>query len=199
VYCQTCGAAHRGRASLCDECKKTLSGLPKPGNVPAPGGGLDADQDLIASGYRKPLSKEGGWNRPELVRTNVIPVALGGRFLKRGWLTAFGAAGLMANIGEMAFRWGIWWFWLIIPSGFAFFIGYALIRKGFVRFADLINFEADQAGRVYLTTIGGDCPVCNAEIKLKDIGPKREVKTVIQCTAESTHQWGFDPKRLDAL
>lgn len=200
MHCQTCGAAHRGRGRLCDECQRTLSGLSTPKPVPAPAGGLNADPDAVAApGYQQPLTDEGGWNRPVLVRTDVIPIALSGRSLQRGWLTAVGAVGLLATIGEMAFKWGFWWFWLVIPSGFAFFIGYRLIRKGFVRFADLINIEADQSGRVYLTTLRGDCPVCNGEVKLRDIGPKGYGKTVIQCTADSAHQWEFDPTRLDKL
>lgn len=199
MHCQTCGAAHRGRGRLCDECQRTLSGLSKPTKTPEPGG-FNTDPDPIAApAYQAPASGDGGWSRPALVRTSVIPIALGGRPLKQRWLAAVGAAGLMATIGEMAFRWGVWWFWLVVPSGFACFIGYRLIRKGFVRLADLINVESDPSGRVYLTTLSGDCPVCNGEVKLKDVGPKQHIKTVIQCTADSTHRWEFDPARLDKL
>jgi hypothetical protein len=188
-----------------------LSGFSEPNRLP-PLGDFNTDQTFPApqpqqpppneDGWnepKKPLSKEGGWDEPQLVRTDVIPLALGGRPIKRGWLTALGAAGVLMTIGEMAFRWGVWWFWLIIPSGIAFLVGRGLMRKGFVRLLGLFNVEADKAGRVYLTTLSGDCPVCDGEIKLKDVGPSRTVKTVIQCTANNTHQWAFNPKRLDKL
>ncbi|MDR6599317.1 hypothetical protein J2732_000300 [Achromobacter deleyi] len=176
-----------------------MSGLSEPRKTPEPGG-FNTDPDpMVAPASQEPPPGDGGWSRPALVRTSVIPIALGGRPLKQRWLAAVGAAGLMATIGEMAFRWGVWWFWLVVPSGFACFIGYRLIRKGFVRLADLINVESDPSGRVYLTTLSGDCPVCNGEVKLKGVGPKQHIKTVIQCTADSTHRWEFDPARLDKL
>jgi energy-coupling factor transport system substrate-specific component len=211
VHCETCGAAHRGRGRLCDECTKTLSGFSEPNKL-APLGDFNTDQTFPApqpqqplpkeGGWnepKKPLSKEGGWDQPELVRTDVIPLTLAGRPLKRGWLTALGAAGVLMTIGDIAFRWGVWWFWLFIPSGIAFLVGRGLMRKGFVRLVGAFNLEADKAGRISLTTLGGDCPVCNGEIKLKDIGPSRHLKTVIQCMADETHQWAFNPKRLDRL
>lgn len=201
MHCQTCGAAFRGRGRLCGECTKTLSGVSNTKQAPASldGFSTEQNQEAIAPRYKQPLSQEGGWSRPTLIRTNIIPLALGGRFAKRTWLTAVGAAGLAASIGELAFRWGVWPFWLIIPSGVAFFIGHGLMRKGFVRFADLINVESDKAGRVYLTTLGGDCPVCRGEVKLKDVGAKRESKVVIQCKEEFTHRWEFDSRQLDEL
>lgn len=197
MHCQTCGAAHRGRGRLCDECQKTFSGLSGPKKTPVDD--FDGNQDFNAPAHHTPPPDEGGWSGPQLVRTDAVPIALGGRFLKRGWLAAVGAAGLVATICDTVFRWGVWWFWLVVPSGFAFFIGYRLIQRRFIRVAGLINFEADKSGRVYLTTLSGDCPACDGEVKLKDVGPKRYVKTVMQCTKDATHRWEFDPRRLDEL
>lgn len=199
VHCQTCGAAFRGRGPLCDECKKTLSGLSSPKPSPVPDDGFKADQDILESGYRRPLSKEGGWSLPRLVRTNIIPLAFRGHSLKRLWLTAIGAAGVIASLGEMSYRWGVWWFWLIIPFGAALMIGYRLLRKRFVSIAGWFNVESDKHGSVYITTLGGDCPVCNGEIELKDVGAKREIKIVIQCKADPTHRWGFNSADLEEL
>lgn len=200
MHCQTCGAAFRGRGQHCAECKKTLAGLTVPKQTPPPSDtGFKTDPPFNPPGYRKPLSKEGGWERPTLVRTNVIPMAVGGRYVKQTWLAAIGALGVAANLVEMVFRWGIVWFWLIIPSGLALYIGVSLIRKRFFRFADLFNFESDSAGRVYLTTLSGDCPVCQSEVKLKDIGPKKHTEVVMQCTGDKTHQWVFRPENLEKL
>ena len=176
-----------------------MSGLSDAKQAPPPLGGFDVEKEPAAPAYKEPLSKEGGWDRPQLVRMDVIPLALAGRSLQRGWLTAFGAAGLAVTIGEVAFKWGVWWFWFVVPSAIAFLIGHGLMKKRFVRLAGLFNFEADKSGRVYLTTMGGSCPVCNAEIKLKDIGPQKRSKTVIQCADNRTHQWAFDPKQLESL
>lgn len=199
MHCKSCGVAFRGFGRLCKECKRTLSGATAPAKVPAPIDAFKTAPPLSTPAFRKPLSKEGGWARPTLIRTNVMPVAFRGRHLMRTWLAAVGAAGMLATIGEVAFRWGVWWFWLILPSGLALLIGYRLIRDGFFRFADLFNVESDQAGRVYLTTLRGDCPVCDGEVRLKDVGPRSTVKTVILCTKDATHRWAFNPKQLDAL
>ncbi|WP_445658872.1 hypothetical protein [Achromobacter sp. NCFB-sbj8-Ac1-l] len=176
-----------------------MSGLSSPKPSPVPDDGFKADQDILGSGYRRPLSKEGGWSLPRLVRTNIIPIAFRGHSLKRLWLTAIGAAGVIASLGEMSYRWGVWWFWLIIPFGAALMIGYRLLRKRFVSIAGWFNVESDKHGSVYITTLGGDCPVCNGEIGLKDVGAKREIKIVIQCKADPTHRWGFNSADLEEL
>lgn len=199
MYCETCGAAHRGRDRLCSECQKTLSGLASPKTTP-PGGDFNAAQDPIASGGRKPLSKEGGWGRPELGRSFTLPIALGDRSLKVRWLALFGAAGLAASLAELFFgSAAAWWCVLGMPSTLALMLGIGLMRHRFVRLPHLINVEADKTGRVFVTKIGGDCPVCSGELKLEDIGPKRHTKTVVQCTSDATHQWAFNSKQLAEL
>lgn len=203
MHCQTCGAAFRGRGQHCAECKKTLSGLSTPTPPPKPQADSENrfpnDQPFNAPAYRKPLSKEGGWERPTLVRTNIIPMALGGRHVQQNWVFGVGAAASALMLANIVFRWGIFWFWLLVPALVVCYMGHRLIRKRFVRFADLFNFESDNAGHVFLTTLGGDCPVCQSEIKVKDIGPKKFSETVIQCTADKTHRWVFNPDNLDRL
>ncbi|WP_434644773.1 hypothetical protein [Achromobacter piechaudii] len=199
MHCETCGAAHRGRGRLCDECTKTLSGISNEKKAPPAPFGFGTESKPLAPEYKKPLSKEGGWDRPTLVRTDVIPIALGGRPLKRWWLAACGLAGLAMTVGEVAFKWGVWWFWFVIPSAIAFSVGRSLLKRRFVRLVNLINVEADRSGSVYVTTIGGSCPVCNADIKLNDIGRSQRSKIVVQCTENKIHQWPFDPNRLESL
>ena len=200
MHCQTCGAAHRGRGRLCDECQKTLSGLSGAKTLPPLADGFKAGQeDAIAPVPSQPSAREGVWSLPALARTDVVPIAFRGRFLKRNWLMGIGAAGLTVTLGNLAYRWYFGWFWLVIPSGLAFYMGYSLTRQAFFRLAGLVNFESDKAGRVYLTVLRGDCTVCNGEVGLKDVGPTRYKKTVIQCKADASHQWPFDPQRLEKL
>ncbi len=200
MHCQTCGAAHRGRGRLCDECQKTLSGLSNAKTRPSLADGFKAGQEATAAPQApEPSAREGIWGQPALMRTHVVPIALRGRSLKRNWLMGIGAAGLVIMLGNLAYRWNTEWFWLLVPSGLAFYMGYSLMRRAFFRLAGLVNFESDQAGRVYFTVLRGDCTVCNGEVGLKEVGPKGDTKTVIQCKADARHQWAFDPQRLEKL
>lgn len=210
MHCQTCGAAFRGRGPHCAECKKTLSGLSAPKPVPPAfqtppqpqptrENRFPADQSFNPPPSRKPDASEGVWDRPTLVRTNVIALALAGRTVKQEWVMGVGTAATALMVANIVLRWEIFWFWLVFPAAILCYIGISLMRKRFFRFAGLFNFESDASGRVYLTTLGGDCPVCQSEVKLKDVGPKRHMKTVIQCTADYSHRWAFDPDRLDKL
>ena len=200
MHCQTCGAAHRGRGRLCDECQKTLSGLSSAKTLPPLADGFKAGQaETAAPEAPKTSAREGVWSHPALERTDVVPIAIRGRFLKQNWLMGIGAAGLAVTLGNLAYRWYLQWFWVIFPSGLAFYMGYSLMRRNFFRMVDRVNFESDKAGRVYLTVLRGDCTVCDGEVGLKEVGRKRHRKTVIRCKADASHQWAFEPERLERL
>lgn len=92
-----------------------------------------------------------------------------------------------------------WWLVLLIPSFLALIAGVDLTRKRYARVAQTFNLEANHAGEVFYTEIGGQCPACDGELKLKDLGFKKHKETMVLCALDPSHKWKFDPKLLGDL
>ncbi|MBD9429547.1 hypothetical protein IB257_06335 [Achromobacter sp. ACM03] len=133
-------------------------------------------------------------------RYHVAPLRLRGKPVKTVWLLAAGAAGLtLTALGVYAWGMSAWWFILIFLSLVSLETGRDLKRKRYSRFLMMCNLEANRAGEVFYTEIGGQCPVCNGELKLREIGPKRDKKTTAVCSVNGSHRWQFDPRVLGDL
>lgn len=134
-------------------------------------------------------------------RVRCKPVAVFGNPLKAAWLAVSGILGIIGSLASIVSLWQNLSFWFVLLMSFAsfcFVVGISLMRHRFVRIPLLpYNFEADQAGKVFLTKIEGTCPRCDGILKLREIGPKDAKKTFVRCTRNPDHLWEFDFTVLD--
>lgn len=129
-------------------------------------------------------------------RVNTMPLTAFGSPVKAGWLVVSGMLGFIGSIASIVSLWQHLSFWFVLLLSFAAFcliIGITLSRQRFIRIPYLpYNFEADKAGKVFLTKIEGNCPLCDGKLKLRDIGPKDNKATYVRCTRNPDHIWNFD-------
>jgi hypothetical protein len=88
------------------------------------------------------------------------------------------------------------WLFPITISLIAFGVGSLLSRFRFV-WMPLFNFESSKTGGVYLTKIGGDCPLCDGKLKVRLTNTQKNM--VVRCTRNPDHFWRFDPTVLKDL
>jgi len=135
-------------------------------------------------------------------RTRVTPASLAGRPIK-----VFGIilSGILGAIGSVASIWSVW-----IPEGYTsifiltagfsvilVFLGVDLKRKFFIRIPHFVNLELDGEGYIFFTEIGGVCPKCGGELKLRNVGKNKT--TILRCTRNPDHCWRFDPTVLENI
>jgi hypothetical protein len=124
------------------------------------------------------------------------PLSILGAPVKASWLIVSGAIGFIGSIASIASLWQHLSFWFVLLLSFAMFcliIGIAMERHRFIRIPYLpFNFEADKSGKLFITKIEGNCPLCDGKLKLRDIGPKGNKTTYVRCTRNPDHIWNFD-------
>lgn len=134
-------------------------------------------------------------------RVKSKPVRVAGHQLQASWLTVSGVVGFIGSLASIAGYWqrlSFWFVLLLSAAAFCFILGVGLTRQRFLRIPLLpYNFEADRQGRVFLTRVEGDCPLCDGKLKLRDIGPKEHKVTYVRCTRNPDHIWRFDFTVLD--
>lgn len=134
-------------------------------------------------------------------RVTSTPANMLGVQLKAGWLTVSGVIGFIGSVASIVSYWQHLSFWFVLLFAFVMFLlvsGSALIRQRFIRIPYLpYNIEADKSGRVFITKIEGDCPMCDGKLKLRDIGPRDNQTTYVRCTRNPDHIWDFDFTVLD--
>lgn len=200
MHCSKCGAAHAGKNRLCDECTRVLAGVPSKNILTSNTGSVPAGQDHPAPGNLPPAEGPRGRWADALQRYRVIPIRLRGKPVTANSMVAVGAAGLaMAGYGFFNLASSLWWSVLMIPSFLGLIAGLDLKRKRYARVAQTFNLEANQAGEVFYTEIGGQCPACDGELKLKDLGFKKHKETMVLCALDPNHKWKFDPNLLGDL
>src|SRR5690606_23164791 len=99
--------------------------------------------------------------------------------------------------------------WSVWASGYQFFsfllfwlcfiallVSIPLSRHRFMRLP-FINLESNKLGEIFSTKIQGKCPNCDGILKLRDIGPEGNKRTIARCTRNPDHYWRFDPTVLD--
>lgn len=218
MHCSKCGAAHKGKNSVCDECARVLGNMPSKNVFTSNAGSFTADQTPPAVTSPWPAANPQPFANPQPAaspptaaalpgswaeafhRYHAVPLRLRGKPVKTAWLLAGGVASVAA-IALGAYAWGMsaWWFILLFPSLLTVQIANDLKRKRYTRVLSLCNLEANRAGEVFYTEIGGQCPVCGGEVKFREIGPKRHKETTAVCSVNVRHRWKFDPGVLDEL
>jgi hypothetical protein len=134
-------------------------------------------------------------------RVQSKPLKVTGKPVKAAWLIVSGIVGFIGSIASIASLWPNFPLWLAVLLPFAVFcliVGISLARQRFIRIPYLpFNLEADRKGKVFLTKIEGDCPLCDGKLKLRDIGPNDHKVTCVRCTRNPDHIWNFDFTVLD--
>lgn len=212
MHCSRCGAAHKGKNSVCDECARVLGNMTSKNIFASDTGSFSTDQTPPAVTGPQPAmnpqpaasppaaaASRGSWAEA-FQRYHIVPLRLRGKPVKTVWLLAAGAAGLaITALGVYAWGMSTWWFILIFLSLISLDTGRDLNRMRYSRFLMMCSLEANRAGEVFYTEIGGQCPVCDGELKLREIGPKRHKETMAVCCVNGSHRWRFDPRVLGDL
>ena len=206
VHCSRCGAAHRGKNSVCDECARVLGNMRSKDIFASDAGSFTAAETPSATASPQPAANppaaaasRGSWAEA-FQRYSIVPLRLRGKPVKAAWLLTGGAAGLaITALGVYAWGMSAWWFILIFLSFISLDTGGDLKRRRYSRFFMMCNLEANRAGEVFYTEIGGQCPVCDGELKIREIGPKRHKETTAVCSVNGKHRWRFDPRVLGDL
>ena len=212
VHCSRCGAAHKGKNSVCDECARVLGNMPSKSIFAADAGSFPAGETPPATTSPRPaIDPQSAASPPAAAasdrtwaesfqRYRAVPLRLRGKPVKAAWLLAGGVAGLaLSALGAYAWGMSAWWFILIFLSFVILDTGRDLKRRRYSRLFMMCNLEANRAGEVFYTEIGGQCPVCDGELKLREVGPKRHKKTTAVCSVDRGHRWRFDPRVLGDL
>ena len=134
-------------------------------------------------------------------RVHSKPITVLGTPVKAGWLVVSGVMGFIGSIASIISLWqhlSLWFVLLLSFASFCLIAGVALLRERFIRIPYLpFNLESDKTGKVFVTKIEGNCPLCDGKLKLRDIGPKNTKITYLRCTRNPAHIWNFDFTVLD--
>lgn len=129
-------------------------------------------------------------------RVHSKPVTVLGAPIKAGWLVTSGVVGFIGSVASivgLSQRLSFGFVLLLTLAGFCLTVGMALLRHRFIRVPYLpFNFEADREGKVFVTKIEGNCPLCDGKLKLRDLGPKDNKVTYLRCTRNPDHIGKFD-------
>ncbi|AEX22403.1 zinc ribbon domain-containing protein [Vibrio sp. EJY3] len=204
MHCSNCGLEHSEESNFCSNCGTKLKnddGININTGDSSVNVGLNSSIDNSTINVYSPSQvdqKEVAY----IERKSVKPLSIFGLHLKTTWLIYSGAISLVGSFASIFSFWGIGshWMMLLMPlGGFAFIMGLMLSRQKFAHFWSFLNLESGADKRIYRTVVEGDCPKCTGKLKLRSIGPENNKTTVVRCTRNPDHVWGFDPTVLDDL
>ncbi|OQS30408.1 zinc ribbon domain-containing protein [Chromobacterium violaceum] len=203
MHCSNCGSLHDREDRFCKSCGCALVDLGVRNSSISGDQSFNAGQNNIISGNN--ISVGVGNSEPiaYIERVKITPLSLGGHPVKVAWVIV---SSLLGIVGSVASIWSVWatayqylWMLLLGLSGTSLLIGVALNRMRFARFPPFVNFESKKSGEIFVTKIGGLCPKCDGALKLREVGPKGNKTTIVRCTRNPDHSWGFDPTVLGDL
>jgi hypothetical protein len=135
-----------------------------------------------------------------IYRSQSKPLKVAGKPVNASWLAVssiVGFIGSIASIVSLLPNFPSWLVLLLAFTIFCLFLGNSLVRQRFVRISQSFNLEADRTGKVFVTKIEGDCPLCDGKLKLRDVGRDNNKVTCVCCTRNPDHNWKFDFTVLD--
>ncbi|CAB3654936.1 hypothetical protein [Achromobacter kerstersii] len=146
---------------------------------------------------------------PYLTRVDIKPFVIRGRQVKVDWLYWPSLAACLLAVLGFINAWGqgsgYFWFALLFVFGLVFKPANDLRRVRFGRVWRSTCLEANESGDVFITQLGGDCPICGGELGLRTVrgGPRHytdnPVYTVVRCADQYDHYWRFDPLAIHPL
>jgi len=146
---------------------------------------------------------------PDLRRVDIRPFVVRDRQVKVAWLfwpicavIASMAIGFMTSWGTpRAFV----WFVLMALASIAFKPANDLRRIRHARLWGATSLESNASGKLFITELGGECPLCGGELGLRserggfDDTGRRPFHTVVACKNHRDHHWPFNPLTLHPL
>jgi hypothetical protein len=198
LHCQQCGAEHNGNQRLCLECQRVLRGASTPSLFNAGESGFGIAKGGVAP-LDQPLGAKGGLYAGGIERTHVYAATFRGRPARISEFREYGVAITVFSVVGFVFAPSAWWLVLLLPSLFSINVGTGLRDKRVHRVASVLTVEANKSGHVFLTQIGGECPICCGSLGLREIKDGKQTKAIIQCKENSLHRWDYDPKVLEEL
>ncbi|MBB1453161.1 zinc ribbon domain-containing protein [Pseudoalteromonas sp. SG43-1] len=203
MNCTACGKEANVQAKFCSECGNDLK-IQNNINIESGDNSVNFGQQNQVTGNTINInSNEDASNKAYIDRTKVRPLSVAGTQLKASWLLV---SGLLSFFGSIASILGFigteYQFIFIITMAIGailFPIGMALVQSKHLDFPPFFNLETGSKGEIYITKVEGSCPKCTGKLKLRSIGPKNNKTTVVRCTRNPDHMWGFDPTVLPDL
>lgn len=200
MFCSQCQTAVEVKDRFCKNCGEELTTPNIHNEFNVGDNSFNAGQHNVITGNRIIIGK-GPDYRPTayIERQKVIPLKLGQHPIKVAWLIW---SGLVGTMGSIASIWAVGithhflWLFLIVLSFMALGVGSLLSRFRFV-WMPVGNFESSKTGEVFLTRIGGGCPLCDGKLKVRLTNPQKDM--VVRCTRNPDHSWRFDPTVLKDL
>lgn len=201
MHCTNCGKEVSRDSNFCKNCGQQLNS----GNSASGDGSVNiAGSNSITNSnvhvgdviHRDKLEETA-----YIDRTYMKPITIAGNPIKTSWLIISGIIGFVGSWASIFSVLGSsWQFVFLIFAVISLFLllnGISLKRTRFSRLK-WFNLESNQAGEVFLTKIGGNCPKCDGTLKLADIQiAENRYKTHVRCTRNGDHIWKFDPTVLD--
>lgn len=203
MHCTECGMEATEEAKFCSECGHNLSSA---GSV-----NISSEDNSVNFGYKNQVtgntinvnSSVDNSEKAYIDRTKIRPLSIAGTQLKASWLVISGLIGFFGSIASIfGFIGTEYQFFFIVSmavGAILFPVGMVLVRAKHMSFPPFFNLESGSKGEIYITKVGGSCPKCTGALKLRSIGPKNNKTTVVRCTRNPDHMWGFDPTVLPDL
>jgi hypothetical protein len=203
MHCTECGVKASEQAKFCSECGHNLNAAD---NVKI----LSGDNS-VNFGYKNQVtgntininSNQDDSEIAYIDRTKIRPLSIAGTQLKASWLVISGLLGFFGSVASILGFIGTGYQFFFIVSmtigAILFPIGMVLVQTKHMSFPPFFNLESGSKGEIYFTKIEGSCPKCTGRLKLRSIGPKNNKATVVRCTRNPDHMWGFDPTVLPDL
>ncbi|MGC0839317.1 zinc-ribbon domain-containing protein [Pantoea agglomerans] len=206
MFCNKCGSSISETVNYCGQCGEDLRVTKGGVNQSIAGdNGFSAGQYNNFTGNTINLGVKDEKPIAIIDRKYEKPVKFMGKHIKTAWLMVAGLVGFLANLSTLFSSIGTpsnnnLLFGLLI--GFSLFLlslGFLLKKFRFVHLLFGTNVESDKSGYVYITKVGGDCPLCDGQLKLSNFGPKNKKQLLLCCTRNPEHRSPFDPTILKDL
>jgi len=202
MHCTECGKEAGEQAKYCSECGHSLKRSDV--NITSGDNSVNFGQQNQVSGNTININQSDDVTEKAMIdRTKVKPLSIAGTQLKASWLLISGLLGFFGSIASiLGFIGTDYQFFFPLSmavGGVLFFIGMALLQTKHLSFPPFFNLESGSQGEIYITKVEGSCPKCTGKLKLRSIGPKDNKATVVRCTRNHDHIWGFDTTVLPDL
>ncbi|MDE1466048.1 hypothetical protein [Spartinivicinus poritis] len=203
MNCTECGEKTTKQAKFCSECGHSLRDS---GNVNINSGDNSVNfgqQNQVTGNTIHINTNEDSTDKAYIERTKIKPLSIGGTQLKDSWLVITGFLSFFGSIASiLGFISTGYQFLFILTMGIGMIfivLGLVLLKTKHFSFPPFFNLESGSKGEIYITKVEGSCPKCTGTLKLRSIGSKNNKATVIRCTRNPDHLWGFDPTVLPDL
>lgn len=181
MRCLNCGHESSSEDRFCSQCGTSLTG------------------------------RTGGGPQAAVGRVSIEPLRFNGRHIQLPLF--YGVSLTLAALGFLGAitHWGpknnfFVWFVLFAISAWPFALAERVRGVRFVRVFGSYCLEANEGGELFITEIGGTCPICGGDLKLHQESRTTSIgsasvprRTFVRCTENHAHYWHFDSMIMNKL